>query len=146
MYWCHEITYLLLLECEWPLLELLCSRSLSRCLSLLDDLWWWELLLLDFSFTSELPLFTTEWPLLTPFSPFIVLISCLAKNYTDQKQNVNTNARKHEKKTFFASTTVVLFESTRQWKNTHIDICSEKPRIENINRQIHHKICTLHSL
>lgn len=27
-------TYLLLLECEWPLLELLCSRSLSRCLSL----------------------------------------------------------------------------------------------------------------
>lgn len=119
MYWCHEITYLLLLECEWPLLELLCSRSLSRCLSLLDDLWWWELLLLDFSFTSELPLFTTEWPLLTPFSPFIVLISCLAKNYTDQKQNVNTNARKHEKKFFCIDYSCFIRIDASVKKHTH---------------------------
>lgn len=59
-------TYLLLLECVWLLFELLCSRlrslSLSRCLSLLDDLWWWEplLLLFDFSFTALLSALIVE--------------------------------------------------------------------------------------
>lgn len=125
-----KFAYLLLLE--WLFLELLCSRSFSRCLSLLDDLWWCELLLLfGLSFVSAVPLVTTECPLLTPFIPFIVLISCIRTQITKFHihRTVKTptpksrptqrwkEQRRGEKKTTNCieyNASYMLFESTRQ--------------------------------